>query len=162
MEQIQIRTITNKDNPYMATIIRRNLEKYQLDIPGTAYFDNNVDHLSDYYSARPESGAYFVLTGEQGQVLGGSGFERVEFIDSCVELQKLYIQDSIKGKGYGRRLVEAVEGAARGLGFTKVYLETHSNLREAVQLYKKLGYREIPKPDFVVHTTMDLFFIKEL
>lgn len=162
MEQVQIRKIRNTDNPFMAVIIRKNLEKYHLDIPGTAYFDTNVDHLSDYYDARNTTSSYFVIVDENNQVLGGVGFEKFACISDCAELQKIYLQDSAKGKGYGKQLLVHVEKAAQAMGFSKIYLETHSNLQEAIQLYQHYGYQEIPKPDFVVHTTMDRFFLKEM
>lgn len=162
MEQVQIRKIQSPDNPFMAVIVRKNLENYHLDIPGTAYFDTNVDHLSDYYDARNTTSSYFVLVNAKNEVLGGVGFEKFTCIDGCAELQKIYLQDAAKGKGYGKQLITHVEKAAREMGFSKIYLETHSNLKEAIQLYQKFGYQEIPKPDFVVHTTMDRFFIKQL
>ena len=43
-----------------------------------------------------------------------------------------------------------------------MYLETHTNLEAAIHLYEKAGFTEIEKPQSVVHTTMDRFFIKEL
>lgn len=162
MEQIKIRKISSADNAALAVIIRKNLESYHLDIPGTAYFDSNVDHLSDYYDARPATSSYFVLVDEKEQVLGGMGFEKIDAIENCAELQKLYLKNEAKGKGYGKILMAHIEAEAKKYGFAKVYLETHSNLREAVCLYQGLGYKEIPKPDFVVHTTMDIFLIKDI
>ena len=35
----------------LAEMIRINLKKHRLDIPGTVYFDDNLNHLSDYYLA---------------------------------------------------------------------------------------------------------------
>ena len=43
----------------------------------------------------------------------------------------------------------------------RIYLEAHDNLEAAIHLYKKCGYREIDKPESVVHATMNRFFIKE-
>ena len=43
-----------------------------------------------------------------------------------------------------------------------MYLETHSNLAIAIEMYRKLGFIQIQKPDFVNHDAMDHFFIKDL
>jgi putative acetyltransferase len=43
-----------------------------------------------------------------------------------------------------------------------MYLETHNNLKAAIHVYKKCGYREIERPKAVVHSTMNRFFLKEL
>ena len=37
----------------LADLIRFNLKKHHLDIPGTVYFDDNLNHLSDYYLEDP-------------------------------------------------------------------------------------------------------------
>ena len=44
----------------------------------------------------------------------------------------------------------------------KIYLETHTNLPTAIHMYEKSGYREIDKPEGVIHSTMNKFFIKDL
>lgn len=54
MNNIKIRTITDADNSVIVEIIRINLKKFNLDIPGTAYFDSKLDCLSKYYSSVPE------------------------------------------------------------------------------------------------------------
>lgn len=33
----------------LADLIRTNLKAYHLDIPGTVYFDEGPDHLSEFY-----------------------------------------------------------------------------------------------------------------
>ena len=48
----EIRPIRKTDDSQIAAIVRRNLEKYGLNIPGTAYFDKELDHLSRYYAEK--------------------------------------------------------------------------------------------------------------
>lgn len=146
-------------NTQMASIVRRNLEKAGLDIPGTAYFDKSLDGLSSYYGKADRK--YFVLL-KGKTVIGGVGFAPFELFDSCAEMQKLYLDDSAKGQGLGYKLVEKVEEEAKNAGFSRIYLETHSSLKAAVHLYRRCGYKEMERPDGVVHSTMNLFFIKEL
>ena len=47
------RLIRTEDDPILADIIRDNLKAHSLDIPGTVYFDNNLNHLSDFYLESP-------------------------------------------------------------------------------------------------------------
>ena len=54
------------------------------------------------------------------------------------------------------------ENWAREAGYKKLYLETHSNLKAAMGLYEKLGFRQIERPASVLHGTMDHFYLKEL
>ncbi len=162
MSDIIIRPITADDDAAIAAIIRANLEAYQLDIPGTAYFDPELDHLSAYYDAAPDRRAYFILTDAAGTVLGGAGLAEFPGLNACAELQKIYLVDSAKGKGLGTALARAVEAHARKLGYRRLYLETHTALDAAIRLYERLGYQRIEQPVPTVHTTMDRFYLKEL
>ena len=159
---VQYRKITAADNAAIARIIRANLEKMHLNIPGTAYFDPELDHLSDYYDSAPAKRAYFVAVDEAGQVLGGVGVAEFEGIADCAELQKLYLADAAKGQGCGKALMHLAEDQARKLGYQKLYLETHTNLAVAVKLYEKLGFHQIEKPCATQHSTMNRFYLKEL
>ena len=143
----------------LAGLIRANLKAYHLDIPGTAYYDEGLDHLSDSY-AHPDR-AYCVLL-DDGRVVGGAGCAEFPGFPRCCELQKLYLDDSVKGHGYGYDLLAYIEARAREMGYRQIYLETHTNLQAAIHIYEKTGYREIPRPDCVVHSTMDRFYLKGL
>ncbi len=158
---MNFREITPADDSILANIIRKNLKSHALDIPGTAYYDNNLDHLSEYY-LNDNTNKFYLIAEEDGCTVGGVGLSECLLFDNCSELQKLYLADSAKGKGTGYTLIKMIEDKARLLGYTKMYLETHDNLPAAIHLYKKCGYKEIAKPDSIVHATMNRFFIKDL
>jgi len=99
---------------------------------------------------------------KEGKVVGGIGFARFLSSSDTAELQKLYLDDSVKGAGLGYKLIEHVEEVMRQAGFSKSYLETHDNLQAAIHIYEKSGYREIERPAEVGHSTMNRFFIKDL
>lgn len=162
MNDTIIRPIAADDDANIAAIIRANLEAYRLNIPGTAYFDPELDHLSAYYDAAPDRRAYFILSDAAGTVLGGAGLAEFSGLDACAELQKIYLTDAAKGKGLGYALAQAVETRARELGYRRLYLETHTALDAAIRLYERLGYRRIEQPLPTAHTTMDRFYLKEL
>ena len=159
---LKYRKIEAKDDEAIARIIRTNLEKFHLNIPGTVYFDAQLDHLSAYYQAEPEKRVYFVALGEDDQVIGGVGLDAFVGFSDCAELQKLYLDDRAKGQGYGKALLRIAEGWGKEAGYRQLYLETHSNLCIAMGLYEKLGYRQIDRPAAVVHSTMDHFYLKQL
>lgn len=157
-----IRLITEKDDQAIADIIRKSLEKFHLDIPGTVYFDPQLDHLSSYYTSNSEKRAYFVVVDDIGKVLGGIGIDEFPGFERCAEIQKLYLTEEVQGKGLGKALMETAEKYAVQAGYERLYLETHTNLEAAIHLYEKLGFHKIQKPREVQHSTMNLFFVKEL
>jgi putative acetyltransferase len=143
----------------MAAIVRRTLKDHHLDIPGTAFFDPSLDSLSAYY--RRPGRAYYVLL-EAGKVIGGVGLAEFDGLDGCCELQKLYLDEAARGRGIGYDMIRYIEDKARRMGYRRIYLETHSDLAAAVHEYQRSGYLRIERPAAVIHTAMDLFYLKEL
>ncbi|MDO4869724.1 MAG: GNAT family N-acetyltransferase [Bacillota bacterium] len=154
------RTIQKSDNPYLAELVRSNLKQHGLDIPGTAYFDLNLEHLYEYYTENPEKRNYFVAEDETGKVVGGCGIDEFAGADGYGELQKLYVDPDYQRQGIARALVGMVEEEAARLGYKVLYLETHSNLQAALHLYQAMGFELVERPAFAVHATMDNFMVK--
>lgn len=155
------RLLEPNDNSILAEIVRDNLKSHNLDIPGTVYFDDNLNHLSDFYLASPKR-AYFIVLDDDNNIIGGIGLAELDFMDDTAELQKLYLTDAAKGQGLSYKLIELVEDTAINKGYKRMYLETHTNLNTAIHVYEKCGYKLIERPKEVVHSSMNRFYLKEL
>jgi GNAT superfamily N-acetyltransferase len=59
------------------------------------------------------------------------------------EVKRLYTTPGARGRGHSRRVMTALEGAARDRGLTRLVLETGVLQPEAIGLYLSLGYRPI-------------------
>ena len=159
---LNYRSLTAADDAALASIIRTSLEQMHLNLPGTTYSDPELDHLSAYYAREPKKRTYFVALDDAGQVAGGVGAAEFAPIPNCAEIQKLYLSNAVRGKGYSKELMRLAETWAKEAGYRQLYLETHSNLQIAINLSKKLGFTEIERPKGVLHSTMDHFYIKHL
>jgi len=108
-------------------------------------------------AAFPEPGANHFSLSETQVALGdgafliayaddaGVGCGAVRQIDeTTAELKRMYVDPSVRGRGIGRALVEALESEARLLGVTRVVLETGTRLAPAIRLYEGMGYARIP------------------
>ena len=124
---LNYRSLTADDDAVLASIIRTSLEQLHLNLPGTAYFDPELDHLSAYYAREPKKRTYFVALDDAGQVVGGVGAAEFAPIPNCAEIQKLYLSDAVRGKGYSKELMRLAETWSREAGYRQLYLETHSN-----------------------------------
>lgn len=58
----------------------------------------------------------------------------------AMELAKMGVRPAAQGKGAGRMLVDAAIAKARGLGMSRVYIETNSVLGAALKLYSDAGF----------------------
>ncbi|MFC3039172.1 GNAT family N-acetyltransferase [Virgibacillus xinjiangensis] len=158
---MQIREIEEKDNRAIEQIIKRSLESFGLDIPGTAYFDPQLSNLAQFYNQQPGA-KYWVAMDEQDEVIGGVGIAPFGDHPGVCELQKLYITPEAQGMGLSRELVAVALDFAKN-HYTYCYLETLEKLQVANLLYSKLGFRPLERPlDGSDHNVMDAWYIKEL
>jgi DNA-binding MarR family transcriptional regulator/GNAT superfamily N-acetyltransferase len=63
--------------------------------------------------------------------------------ESPAELKRMWVSQSARGLGLGRRLIEEAEKNARRMGVRAVRLETNRTLHEAIGLYRRCGYVEV-------------------
>ena len=59
------------------------------------------------------------------------------------ELKRMWVAREARGLGLGRRLLLELERHAKQAGTRVVRLETNRTLKEAIQLYRSSGYREV-------------------
>ncbi len=158
---MQIREIKETDNYTIEQIIRRSLESFDLDIPGTAYFDPQLGSLAQFYTQQSNA-KYWVVVNEDDEVLGGVGIAPFGSMAGVCELQKLYISPQAQGLGLSKKLMkEALDFARKHYAYC--YLETMNRLKIANLLYIKLGFQPLEKPlDGSEHNTMDAWYIKNL
>ncbi|MFI6267677.1 GNAT family N-acetyltransferase [Micromonospora zamorensis] len=63
--------------------------------------------------------------------------------DAPAEIKRVWVADTVRGLGVGRRLLGELERYAAERGATAVRLDTNRNLTEAIAMYRAAGYREI-------------------
>jgi GNAT superfamily N-acetyltransferase len=61
-----------------------------------------------------------------------------------VEVKRMWVDRSVRGLGLGGRLLAELEAQAAAYGVRTLRLETNRSLDEAIGLYRKAGYREVP------------------
>ena len=162
MKELNIRTILPQDNPYLAKIIRDTLEEFNANKPGTVYYDEETNRLSVIFAATQNS-IYYVAE-ENGKVIGGGGiFPTSGLPNGTCELVKLYLHQSARGKGVGKKLLEKCISAAGKMGYKSIYLETMPELTIAIPLYERSGFTYLAGPKGNSgHTGCDVWMIKEL
>jgi len=103
--------------------------------PGATHFS-----LSDAQVAAGEGA--FVIAYLDDVAVGCGAVRRLD--EGTAELKRMYVDSSVRGRGIGRALVEALEREARLLGVTRLVLETGTRLAPAIKMYEAMGYVRIP------------------
>ena len=129
----------------------------ELDARFEQGFDPALSLTADDAELRPPTGACLVATVDGEPVASGAVKTLAPGMGS---LKRMWVAESARGLGFGRRMLAALESHARELGLTTLRLETNRCLVEARALYAKAGYSEVAP--FNADPYADHWFEKQL
>ena len=101
-------------------------------------FSAEIDSLSTIYG--PPRGALLLAKIELYPV-GCVGLR--DLGDNIAEMKRMYVLPAFQGQGIGKALTIHFIATAKHLGYDAIRLDTILKLERAVDLYRKMGFREI-------------------
>jgi putative acetyltransferase len=162
LDTIRIRTIRQEDNKALAAIIRKTLEEFGANRPGTVYFDPTTDALYELFRGTPGS-VYFVAETDEKIVGGGGIFPSPGLPQDTCELVKMYLLPDVRGIGLGKKIIEACIGFAKESGYSNIYIETMPELKQAMKTYEKFGFAYLDGPlGETGHFGCDMWMLKRI
>jgi DNA-binding MarR family transcriptional regulator/GNAT superfamily N-acetyltransferase len=105
-------------------------------------FDPTLGHAGDVTVFREPAGLFLVAY-LRGVPIGCGGLKF--HADQPADLKRMWVAQSARGLGVGKRLLTELEQQARRHGAAVVRLETNRSLTEAINLYRSNGYTEIAR-----------------
>lgn len=153
---------------YLARIKDHKKQRESKDVRIVGYQDQyreafralNVEWISTYF--KMEESDYAALDDPEGYILSKGGYILValyhdEPVGVCAlikatdrdydfELAKMAVSPAAQGKNIGWLLGQAVIEKARSAGASKLYLESNTMLKPAINLYYKLGFQKVIRP----------------
>jgi DNA-binding MarR family transcriptional regulator/GNAT superfamily N-acetyltransferase len=100
-----------------------------------------LDHPREYIL---DKGGHIFMALYKGEPVGTCSLIRMD--DGSFELAKMGVSPKTQGLGIGHLLGRACIEKARALGARRVYLESNTRLKPAINLYHKLGFRKVAGP----------------
>ena len=124
-----------------------------------ALYPAESNHLVDVDALAGPDAVF--LAARRDEALLGSIALRI-IAPSHGEMKRLFVQRDARGIGLGRRLVEALEEAARLRHIDRISLETGIKQPEAIRLYRACGYQECPPFGGYQNDPLSLFMTRRL
>ncbi|MFM9951470.1 MAG: GNAT family N-acetyltransferase [Saprospiraceae bacterium] len=90
-----------------------------------------------------DKGGYILVALYHGEPVGVCALIKMEHPDFDYELAKMAVSPKAQGRNIGWLLGRSVLEKARSLGAKKVFLESNTLLKPAINLYHKLGFEKI-------------------
>lgn len=88
-----------------------------------------------------EGGYFGLIKNKEEEIVGTFGLYKLS--ETTCEIRKMYLLPKARGNGLGKWMVSFLIKKAKELKYQKIELDTASVLLEAIELYKKMGFKEV-------------------
>jgi putative acetyltransferase len=134
-----IRDATNSDIDSIKNVVFTALIEHGL-IPEEYGKDKYLNDIEKNYL---NANGYFgvLIEKDTNEIVGTIGLIPID--NTTCELQKMYLAKKVRGKGFGKLMMDTAIHMAKELHYKRIVLETVSQLKDAIALYKKYGFIEI-------------------
>ncbi len=124
------------------------IEKYFEMEPRDEYILTNPDE------AILQKGGHILIALYDGLVAGVVAL--VKLNDETYELSKMGVDENFRRKGIAEALSRAAFQKAKELKSRNIILFSNTRLEPAIQLYRKLGFKEVPLGEFSEYTRSNI------
>ena len=160
-QRLEIVPIIPVHDAAICEIIKRVGEEYGAVGDGFGPSDAEVENMSQYYL--PEKHSLYLVALLDGQIVGGCGLAPFSDDGKVCELKKLFLLKESRGFGVGKQLSQQCLEFAKQQGFEQCYLDTLSNMSQAIKLYESLGFEHLSSPLVgTLHGGCDVWMLKHL
>jgi DNA-binding MarR family transcriptional regulator/N-acetylglutamate synthase-like GNAT family acetyltransferase len=109
---------------------------FEIEEADSKALDNPQSYILD-------KGGKILVALYNGQPVGVCALIKMNDPDYQYEMAKMAVSPDVQGKSIGWLLGLAVVNEAKGLGASKLYLESNTLLKPAINLYHKLGFKKV-------------------
>jgi GNAT superfamily N-acetyltransferase len=141
----------NRESIALLDKLREELcELYPDELEGVSFHPDEVS----------APGSIFLLA-RIGDAVVGCGAVRPQ-ASGIAELKRMFVTGAARGRGVGRKLLQALELEAQNLGYQSIKLETGLKQPRAIALYESAGFVRMPCYGQYSENPMSICFEKNL
>lgn len=112
-----------------------------LGLPPSAGAPAAFSDLADVTARFEAVGGAFFVAEHDGHLVGMGGFRPRG--EGQAEVLRVRVHPAMRRAGVGRALMARLEARAASLGFRELFLDTATNMPEAMAFYRALGFQEV-------------------
>jgi len=130
----------------------------------SAFKSLNIEWLESYFQVEPidhqvlghptteiiQPGGYIFMAERQGKTIGTYAF--IKKNDGVYEFSKMAIDPTLRGMGFGQFMLDHALTWAKVHRWSKILLYSNTKLENAIHLYRKNGFVEIPLEKEVIYS----------
>lgn len=154
LQEISISTFTET---YASLNTEENMELYITESLSRSKLFSELENVhSEFYLAYLE----FIII---GYLKVNFPLAHSEIMDNdSLEIERIYIQKSFQGKGYGSTLIQKAIEIAKSKNFNKIWLGVWSKNKKAIRFYENMGFTEFNQHVFKLGEDEQLDLLLEL
>lgn len=121
-----------------------------------------VEEIDEVMLADPEGsivarGGAILFARQADEIVGTVALKRQG--EGLFELTKMAVAPEFRGAGIGRALLQRAIGKFHEIGGSRLYLESHSSLVDAIYLYESAGFVHEPSPRVSEYARADVYMV---
>src|SRR6185436_12068065 len=102
-------------------------------------FEKELANLPGEYAA---PAGRLLLAYQDSELVGCVALRRID--EGVCEMKRLFLREKFRGRGLGRRLLEAIIREAKQIGYERMRLDTlPPKMNDAIALYRSYGFKDI-------------------
>lgn len=143
---------TNSENEDFQQLVIE-LEKHLINA------DEEAHSVCKQYN-KLETIKHVVVAYINGKAIGCGAIRKYD--TDLIEIKRMFVAMDARGQGVGSKILAELEDWAKEMGFKNTILETGNMLHEAVKLYKRNNYIQIPNYGQYEKIEKSICFTKKL
>ncbi|WP_248965329.1 GNAT family N-acetyltransferase [Sphaerisporangium perillae] len=140
---LSLRRYRWSDREAVSELHRTCLAQVGITLGDGVYYEDDIPRINQIYLA--DRGEFLVGEVEGAGIVAMGGLRRID--DETAEMCRLRVRPDFQRRGFGTRVLDALEGAAVKLGYRMLRGDTTLRQGAALELYRKYGWREVRREE---------------
>ena len=135
---MKIRVANISDTANIVRLVKDGLKEFGLSYSPETSEADLLNIQEEYFES---GGTFLILEDHESNTIAIGGLKKLD--KETFKIRKMYVSKMFRGKGYGRYILTSLIQIAQSKGAAKIILETSTQMRAAINLYKSYGFNEI-------------------